>query len=309
MNSPTMELRTGGLDRPEVIDLLAEHLRTLTAITPPESMHALNLDALHHPAVTFWSLWAGNEVLGCGALKELSPVHGEIKSMRTANAHLRTGVGRVVMQGIIAEAQRRGYRRLSLETGRTEYFRPAHRLYETFGFTLCGPFGDYQNDPNSAFMTKELGRSTATYIRPANLGDFDQLLVLFRQLWPTKTIVPGRLGTIFARVLATPYKRYFCAVDDAHVVGLGAVSFKDNLWQEGEIAYVEELVVREDQRRKGVGSLLLDHLVAQAEARGCLRIELDTAFHREAAHRFYERHGMQKRAFLFSRVLAEHQPA
>ncbi len=157
MNSPTMELRRGGLDRPEVIDLLGEHLRALTAITPPESMHALNLDGLRHPAVTFWSLWAGTEVLGCGALKELTPRHGEIKSMRTAKAHLRKGVGRAVMQGIIAEAERRGYRRLSLETGGTEYFRPAHRLYESFGFTLCGPFGEYRDDPNSVFMTKELG--------------------------------------------------------------------------------------------------------------------------------------------------------
>ncbi len=151
--------------------------------------------------------------------------------------------------------------------------------------------------------------SSAISIRPATPGDLDQLLALFRQLWPTKTIVPARLRTVFERVLATPYKRYFCAMAGEQVVGLGSVSFKDNLWQEGEIAYVEELVVDENQRGQGIGSLLLNHLVAQAEARGCIRIELDTAFHRESAHRFYERHSMQKRAFLFSRVLAENGPA
>lgn len=309
MNTPTLDLRSGGLDRPEVIDLLSEHLRSLAAITPPESMHALNLDALRHPSVTFWSAWEGDEVLGCGALKELAPGHGEIKSMRTARAHLRKGVADAVLQRIIAEAARRGYRRLSLETGNTEPFRPAHRLYEKHGFTLCGPFGDYRDDPHSVFMTRELATGAPAALRPTTAADFAQLLVLFRQLWPTKTIDPARLRAVFERALATPHKRYFCAVDGNQVIGLGAVSFKDNLWQEGEIAYVEELVVHEEHRARGVGSQLLNHLVAEAEQRGCVRLELDTAFHREAAHRFYERHGMQKRAFLFSRVLTPRRGA
>ena len=142
-------------------------------------------------------------------------------------------------------------------------------------------------------------------IRPATLEDFDQLLVLFRQLWPTKTIVPERLRTVFSRVIATPYKLYFCAVEGGQIVGLGSVSFKDNLWQEGEIAYVEELIVHENCRGKGVGSVLLEHLISLAMKRGCRRIELDTAFHRAIAHRFYEKHGLEKRAFLFSRILNE----
>lgn len=140
-------------------------------------------------------------------------------------------------------------------------------------------------------------------IRPATLEDFDQLLVLFRQLWPTKTIVPDRLRGVFKRVIETPYKQYFCATDADRVVGLGAISYKDNLWQEGVIAYVEELVVDEARRGKGIGTQLLDHLVGLAQARGCRRIELDSAFHRVDAHRLYERVGMEKRAYLFSRVL------
>jgi ribosomal protein S18 acetylase RimI-like enzyme len=144
-------------------------------------------------------------------------------------------------------------------------------------------------------------------IRPATIEDFDQLLGLFRQLWPTKAIVPERLRLVFSRVIETPYKQYFCAVEGGMTVGLGSVSFKDNLWQEGEIAYVEELVVHENCRGKGAGSMLLEHLISLAMDRGCRRIELDTAFHREAAHRFYEKHGLEKRAYLFSRVLNEVQ--
>jgi GNAT superfamily N-acetyltransferase len=140
-------------------------------------------------------------------------------------------------------------------------------------------------------------------IRAATLEDFDQVLVLFRQLWPAKEIVPDRLYDVYGRVIATPYKRYFCAVSEEKVVALGSVSFKDNLGQEGAIAYVEEVVVHEDWRGQGIGSRLLEHLTELAREKGCRRIELDSAFHRVEAHKFYERHGLEKRAFLFSRVL------
>ena len=125
-------------------------------VTPPESVHALPIEGLRSPKITFWSVWENNELLGCGALKELDPQHGEIKSMRTAYAHLRKGVARAMVHHIIAEAKRRGYRRLSLETGSMAAFEPARQLYTAFGFTYCGPFGDYVDDPNSVFMTKEL---------------------------------------------------------------------------------------------------------------------------------------------------------
>ena len=156
MNPDRLEIRIDDLRGPEIAELLMEHLRSLAEVSPPGSMHALDLDKLRKPEITFWSLWQGNEVVGCGALKELNPTHGEIKSMRTAAAHLRKGRGSMLLQHIIAEAQRRGYQRLSLETGATDYFKPAHTLYRKFGFIVCSPFADYVEDPNSVFMTKEL---------------------------------------------------------------------------------------------------------------------------------------------------------
>ena len=156
MKLSKFEIKVDDLSGQEIAELLGEHLRCMAEITPLESMHALNLDKLRKPDITFWSVWEGCDLAGCGALKQLSPVHGEIKSMRTAVAHLRKGVGSVVLNHIIAEAKRRGYRRLSLETGAIEYFHPAHGLYKKFGFNLCAPFGDYCDDPNSVFMTKEL---------------------------------------------------------------------------------------------------------------------------------------------------------
>jgi len=124
--------------------------------TPAESVHALPIEGLRSPDITFWSVWEDGELLGCGALKELDPQHGEIKSMRTAPAHLRKGVARAVVRQIIAEAKRRGYRRLSLETGSMAAFKPARQLYAACGFTYCESFGDYVNDPNSVFITMEL---------------------------------------------------------------------------------------------------------------------------------------------------------
>ncbi len=150
-----MQIRIDDLTGPEIIALLEEHLRCMT-VSPPESRHALNLDGLREPDITFWTIWNGTGLAGCGALKELDSQHGEIKSMRTAYAHLRRGVASRMLEHIIAEAKRRGYLRLSLETGAMDYFEPARSLYSKFGFTPCGPFGSYVEDPNSVFMTKKL---------------------------------------------------------------------------------------------------------------------------------------------------------
>jgi putative acetyltransferase len=136
--------------------LLREHLRSMHEISPPASVHALDIDKLRQPDVTFWTVWEGRELLGCGALRELSPEHGEVKSMRTSDAHRGRGVARAVLRHIIEEARKRAYGRLSLETGRTNAFEPAHKLYESFGFTRCGPFGNYVDDPHSVFMTMPL---------------------------------------------------------------------------------------------------------------------------------------------------------
>lgn len=148
-----MKITEGGLDDPRVVELLDEHLSGMAEHSPPDSIHALDLAGLEAADITFWTVWNGGELLGCGALKELDPSHGEIKSMRTAAAHLRRGVGRALLTHIIEESVRRGYGRLSLETGSGEAFEPAHALYRKFGFDYCGPFADYRDDPFSRFMT------------------------------------------------------------------------------------------------------------------------------------------------------------
>lgn len=151
-----MEIRVDDLSGAEVIELLHEHLRCMAQVSPPESRHALNLDGLRKPEITFWSIWNGPDLAGCGALKELNQQHGEIKSMRTAYVYQRKGVASQMLRHLIEEAKRRGYCQLSLETGAMEYFEPARKLYASFGFTYCGPFATYVKDPNSVFMTKNL---------------------------------------------------------------------------------------------------------------------------------------------------------
>ena len=151
-----MRIEVDDLSRPAVHALLQEHLANMYELSPPESVHALDLSKLRAPDITFWSVWDGATLVGCGALKQMSATEGEIKSMRTPKALRRRGAGRAVLEHIIAEAKRRGYRRLNLETGSQDGFVPARTLYESFGFTYCGPFGDYKPDPNSAFMTMEL---------------------------------------------------------------------------------------------------------------------------------------------------------
>jgi putative acetyltransferase len=152
-----MAIRDGGLDEPQVIALLREHAQGMLASSPPGSCHFLDLSGLKTPEVTFWSAWDGEELAGIGALKELDSQHGEIKSMRTAAAHLGKGVAGRILEQILATARDRGYRRLSLETGSTPAFDAARALYRRFGFSECGAFADYPaNDPFSRFMTRAL---------------------------------------------------------------------------------------------------------------------------------------------------------
>lgn len=151
-----MNITEGGLDAPDVIALLGEHLRGMADHSPPESIHALDIEGLKAPDITFWTIRDGDELLGCIALKQLDDAHAEIKSMRTASTHLRRGVGAVLLEHVIAEARRRSCERLSLETGSGPGFEAAHALYRKFGFVKCGPFADYRDDPFSRFMTLEL---------------------------------------------------------------------------------------------------------------------------------------------------------
>jgi putative acetyltransferase len=151
-----LEVRRDDLTGGAIRALLLQHLEDMHALSPPESVHALDIDALRQPDVTFWTVWQRDELLGCGALRELTPRHGEVKSMRTVPAQRRRGAARAVLARIIDEARVRGYDRLSLETGSMAAFDPARTLYERHGFTYCTPFGDYTEDPNSVFMTLAL---------------------------------------------------------------------------------------------------------------------------------------------------------
>ena len=151
-----MEIKRDDLTGKEIAELINCHLNSMAMHSPPESIHALNLKELNKPCVTFWSVWEGNELVGCGALKELSKNHGEIKSMKTSPNYLRRGVAKRMLEHIINVAKERNYKKLSLETGSLDAFKPAQKLYEGFGFSYCAPFADYKEDPNSVFMTKEL---------------------------------------------------------------------------------------------------------------------------------------------------------
>lgn len=147
--------------RDDVRALLDEHLADMFATSPAESVHALDHGALAAPGVTFWTARDDERVLGCGALKELSASHAEIKSMRTTPAARGRGVASLVLGHLLAEARARGYERVSLETGPQEFFAPARRLYARHGFAECGPFGDYVLDPYSVFMTLELAETAS----------------------------------------------------------------------------------------------------------------------------------------------------
>jgi 3-oxoacyl-[acyl-carrier-protein] synthase-3 len=156
--SPLMgpEIVIDDLADPAIAEFLEAHIEEMKEVTPPGSKHALELDELRRPEVTFWTLQDDDEVIACGAIKRLGGDHGEIKSMRVAPSHRQRGVASTLLRHLLIEARRSGLSRLSLETGSFEFFEPARRLYGNHGFEVCEPFGDYEPDPNSTFMTKRL---------------------------------------------------------------------------------------------------------------------------------------------------------
>ena len=137
-------------------DLLAAHRAGMRENSPPESVYALDLSGLLHPDVSVWTAWDEEELMGIGALKQLSPSAGEIKSMRTDARHLRKGVGVALLDHIVAVARERGYRRLSLETGSGAEFEPALTLYRKCGFANGEPFGDYKPTDFNQFLHLDL---------------------------------------------------------------------------------------------------------------------------------------------------------
>lgn len=153
-----MLIKVDDLRGARVAQLLEEHLQDMYAASPPECVYALDLEKLRKPEITFWTLWDGEDLAGCGAIKELNSTQAEIKSMRTANNYRGKGVAIKIMEHILRVAADRGYQQLSLETGSMDFFIPARKLYERFGFNYCGPFADYPEDPHSVFMTKKISR-------------------------------------------------------------------------------------------------------------------------------------------------------
>ena len=151
-----MDIRIDDLQGAAIQALLQVHLDDMHVHSPPECVHALDLTALRHPSITFWTAWDGDALMGCGALKRLSADHTELKSMRTASDHTRKGVARTLLRHILSAAQAQGVQRVSLETGSHAPFAAAQRLYESEGFEVCGPFADYVLDPYSLFMSKTL---------------------------------------------------------------------------------------------------------------------------------------------------------
>lgn len=140
----------------ETVRFLEEHINDMKSVSPPESRHALDLEGLRKPEITFWTVWDDQTLVGCGALKQLDPLHAEVKSMRTSLSYRHKGIASLLLRYIIEVATDRGYRRLSLETGSMPFFEPARKLYARFGFECCAPFADYREDPNSTFMTRVL---------------------------------------------------------------------------------------------------------------------------------------------------------
>ena len=156
-----MRIEVDDLSRPQVHALLEEHLTNMYELSPPDQVFALDLNKLRADDITFWTVWEEEALVGCGALKELTPTHGEIKSMRTPAAARGRGAGRAVLAHIIAVAQQRGYSKLSLETGSHPAFEPAHSLYRSKGFLISGPFGSYLPNEHSVFMELQLSGSVA----------------------------------------------------------------------------------------------------------------------------------------------------
>jgi putative acetyltransferase len=151
-----MEIKIDNLSGSEIAEFLEEHIREMKSVSPPESKHALDLEGLRKPEITFWTVWDDDLLIGCGAIKELDAECGEIKSMRTTASYRGQGIASILLQHILNEAKLRGYQQISLETGSMPFFEPARNLYEKYGFEYCAPFSTYREDPNSIFMTRKL---------------------------------------------------------------------------------------------------------------------------------------------------------
>ena len=154
-----MKIKIDNLSDPGIETFLNEHIQEMKSISPPESKHALDIEALKKSDITFWSAWQKEELVGCGALKELDSSHAEIKSMRVSSKHRGKKLATKLLSHLLVEAALKGYEKVSLETGSMAFFEPARRLYQKFGFKQCAPFASYKEDLNSVFMSLDLRES------------------------------------------------------------------------------------------------------------------------------------------------------
>ena len=147
-----MKIKVDDLSDPRIAAFLEEHIEEMRSVSPSQTKNTLDVKGLRKPDITFWAAWQGEEIVACGALKELSSSHAEVKSMRVSPAHRGKKLASKMLKHILSEAKLRGYQKLSLETGPMAFFEPAHQLYRKFGFKNCAPFGSYKEDPGSIFM-------------------------------------------------------------------------------------------------------------------------------------------------------------
>jgi putative acetyltransferase len=286
----TMRIKIDDLSRPQVAELLDEHLQDMRAWSPPESVHALDLERLRQPSITFWTVWDGEDLLACGAIKRLDAGHGELKSMRTARRARGRGAATLLLRHMVEQARVWGLQRLSLETGTTEGFAAAHRLYARHGFVDCGPFADYAPDPFSRFMTCTL--TAAVAVRDATVADAPAISALLTSLgYPgTEGFVPDKIAALLQHSDA----RLLVATDGTDVLGVVSLHFIPQLALPGDFCRISYLCVAEGARSRGVGAVLEAQVLALAKARGCDRIELHCHSRRTDAHRFYARQGYEE---------------
>jgi RimJ/RimL family protein N-acetyltransferase len=184
----------------------------------------------------------------------------------------------------------------------------AIRVLEKCGLTFVRDYAEpeFPAGQQAAVLYARSGpaaNAPESHVRPCRAEDFDAVLALLRQLWPDAALDATALRAVYDRALLSDAQAYLCAVSGARVIGFGSLTVKNNLWQAGPLGHIDELVVDTEWRGRGIGTRLLEELAVLARRKGCRRVELDSALHREAAHRLYERHGFEKRGYLFSKPL------
>jgi putative acetyltransferase len=300
-----MKIRRGQLDDPAVRSLLAHHVRTARAETAAGGAHALDLEDLASDDVLFWSAWDDDRLLGVGALKRLSPDEGEIKSMHTVETGRRSGVGTAMLRHIIEAARALGMTRLSLETGSWPFFEPACALYRKHGFTECPPFGGHVEDPNSVFMTLDLGAEPAAIVEARFPEEFAEARLLFEE-YAAGLGIDLRFQnfaeelTTLDRVYGPPRGGLLLARHGSRPVGCVAYRVFD-----GAVCEMKRLYVRPDARRTGLGKRLAELVIARAREDGYRRMVLDTLDSMEAARSLYRSLGFRERPAYYDNPLAD----